>query len=176
MKELINKMQKLGIRCVTLDKNSGKVLLDENGDLSYNKGLLYYSQTNYAFENAFTKLGKYEDKLLQWKDIVSSKFSTRLIYHNDDGNERTESIAKWVWKSDITDSGISVKDEFVIEGNINQLREFNSYANKHFRYCHGCYYKYDNEELKEWMEIFQTFNLYKAYDSFSEYYHNSIVD
>lgn len=54
MKELINKMQKLGIRCVTLDKNSGKVLLDENGDLSYNKGLLYYSQTNYAFEDAFT--------------------------------------------------------------------------------------------------------------------------
>ena len=26
------------------------------------------------------------------------------------------------------------------------------------------------------MEIFQTFNLYKAYDSFAEYYHNSIVD
>lgn len=49
MKELINKMQKLGIRCVTLDKNSGKVLLDENGDLSYNKGLLYYSQTNNEF-------------------------------------------------------------------------------------------------------------------------------
>ena len=133
MKELIDKMQKLGIKCVTLDENLGKVLLDDNNNLSYNKGFRYYIQTNYAFEDAFTKLGKYEDKLLQWKDIVPSKFSTRLIYHNDDGNERTESIAKWIWKSDITDSGISVKDEFVIEGNINQLREFKSYANNHMR-------------------------------------------
>lgn len=177
MENLIEKMQKFSVKSIMLNENLGKVLVDENGNLSYEKGhCRYYTQPMYAYEAAFTQLSKYEDKLLKWKEIVPMKFSTSLIYHNDDNEERKESLQKWSWKSDITDSGISIKDDLIIEGNINQLRKFLSYANNHMRYCHGCYYKYENEEIKEWMDVFRTFGLYEAYDSFAEYYHNAIVD
>jgi hypothetical protein len=176
MKELIEKMQNLDIKSIALDRGLGTVFIDKNGNLSYESGLHYYVHPRYAFEDALKKLDIYENKLLNWKKIVPIKFSTSLIYHNDDNNERKESLQKWCWKSDITDSGISVKEDFLIEGNINQLRKFYSYANNHMRYCNGCYYRYENEEVKEWMDIFRTFGLYEAYDSFEEYYHNSIVD
>lgn len=167
-------MQKLDVKSIALDNGLGKVNL-ENDHLTYDGGFRVYRYTSCAFRDALIKLNEYEDKLLKWKEVVPIRFSTSLIYHNDDNTEREESMSKWSWKSDITDSGISVKEN-VIEGNIDQLRKFNSYANNHMRYCNGCWYKYGNEEVEEWMKIFRIFGLYKAYDSFAEYYHNSIVD
>lgn len=177
MNELIEKMQKLNVKSVMLDKCLGKVFIDNEGNLSYKGGFRIYKQPIYAYQDALEKLNANEIKLDKWQDVVMKKFATKLVYHNDDKTEKVEdSLRKWSWKSDITDSGVNVSEDFVIEGNINQLRKFESYANNHMRYCNGCWYRYNNEELTEWMRIFSEFGLYDAYDSFDEYYHNSIVD
>lgn len=174
--ELIENMQRLNVKSIMLDNGLGKVTLEKD-HLAYDGGFRVYRYPADAFKEALNKLTANKDKLGKWQEIVTKKFTTNLIYHNDDNTEcREDSLRKWSWKSDITDSGISVSEDFVIEGNINQLRKFHSYANNHMRYCNGCWYKYDNDEVTEWMKVFREFGLYEAYDSFSEYYHNSIVD
>ena len=172
-------MQQLGITQVRVGKSGqalGAIKLKE-GNLRYEKGFRYYKDSNYAFEDALKNLNENKETLNGWKDVAAKEFQTYVIYHNDDNKERIEQ--NWCWTSDITDSKVRIENDEVgmlLTGNLNQLRKFKSYANNHMRYCNGCWYDYSNWEVKRWLELFNDFGLFEAYDSFSEYYHNSIVD
>lgn len=176
---LLNEMQQLGITKVRVGKKGqalGNIKLKE-GKLLYEKGFRYYFNPDDAFADALKNLNDSKETLKGWKDAAAKEFQTHLLYHNDDNKERIEQ--SWLWTSDITDSKVRTeKDEagLLLTGNINQLRQFKSYANNHMRYCHGCYYDYTNDEVRQWIELFYDFCLFEAYDSFGEYYHNAIVD
>lgn len=172
-------MQQLGVTQVRVGKSGqalGKIKLSD-GKLHYEKGFRYYTDPNHAFEDALKNLNEHKETLKDWKDVAAKEFQTYVIYHNDDNKERIEQ--NWCWTSDITDSKVRIENDEVgmlLTGNLNQLRKFKSYANNHMRYCNGCWYDYSNWEVKRWLELFNDFGLFEAYDSFSEYYHNSIVD
>lgn len=176
---LLNEMQQLGVTQVRVGKSGqalGKIKLAD-GKLQYEKGFRYYKDPTYAFEDALKNLNENKETLKGWKEAAAKEFQTYVIYHNDDNKERTEQ--NWCWTSDITDSKVRTENDEVgmlLTGNLNQLRKFKSYANNHMRYCNGCWYDYSNWEVKRWLELFNDFGLFEAYDSFSEYYHNSIVD
>lgn len=182
-------------------KNLGVIQI--NGDkLSYKGGSWKYNDgwEHLAYTNAIRKFNEDIDKIEKWREIAAKVFETGLLDVTSDYSRQgaSETIVKaWCcYPSDLTDSGVEAigglvynpngrygmpaldlgGGKLVLRGNINQLRKFLSYANNHYRYCNGCSYKYENEELKEWMDFFRSYDLYAAYDSFSEYYHNAIVD
>lgn len=162
-------------------------IIDENRDLGivtstmqYKGGSrVYKKEYEYlAFEKAIAKVNADMEQIKQWKNVSRQSFRTKLIYKSKE-SEHVE--RKYIWQSDISDSGVEVEQDdvdgaMVLVGNINVLRKFLSYANNHWRYCYDTKYLYDNEELVRLMQLFRDYDLYAAYDDFMEYYHNGIVD
>lgn len=147
-------------------------------DMKYKGGSWKYTYEDTAFKQAFHCVNCDMEKFKSISDIAKMAFRTKLMYKS---KESYYAVKSYCYDSDIRDSGVKVfKDELenclVFVGNINQLRKFLSYAKNHWRYCNGTTYEYSNEDLVEWMDFFSRYGLYETYDSFAEYYHNSIVD
>lgn len=180
--ELIYVMQFYAIGKVELtyeQKRLGHVTLT-NGNLKYVRdGYWRYNNDLSAFNRAIQQLNADMEHIKDWRNIAAKKFSTLLIYKGNSG-ESFEKKKSYFYNSDIRDSKVTATEDddkrLVVEGTIDQLRKFLSYANNHLRYCNGCSYKYSDEELNEWMELFDKYGLYEKYNSFDEYYHGGIVD
>ena len=176
-RELSENMAKYGVSCVKIG-NCGKVIL-ENGVLSYDhkESFRYYTDERYAYEAALAKVKRDAERLSKWKESASKVFSTGIAFAPWSGKRKPEA-SDWVWKSDIVDSGVATSagsEGIVFSGNVNQLRKFKSYAVNHARYLEGTYV-FTNEEVENLLSLFYDYGLFEAYDSFSEYYHNGIVD
>lgn len=180
--ELIYVMQFYSIGKVELtdgQKQLGHVTLTD-GNLKYVRdGQWKYNKDLYAFNRAMEQLNADMERIKDWRNIAAKKFSTLLIYKGNSG-ESFEKKKSYLYNNDIRDSKVTATEDdekrLVIEGTIDQLRKFLSYANNHLRYCNGCSYKYSDEELNKWMKLFYRYGLYEKYDSFDEYYHGGIVD
>ena len=187
--ELIYVMQFYGVKQVPVrevgsKRNLGVVKLDggklvyEGGDWKYNDNGIHL-----AYSNAIRKFNEDIDKIEKWREIAKQVFETPIAEKVDKSWTNEHSVSEcrggWMYESDIIDSGVElVKDgsKFKVRGTLDQLRKFLSYAKNHLRYCNGETYVYTDEEVVSWMEFFRLYDLYKAYNSFSEYYHGGIVD
>lgn len=192
--ELEYMMRFLGIKEINLENRCGKIILTSDKlEYDHSNSTRYYTNDYFALKAAMNELGKDVEKIREFLKIKDNIFNAALMRKENDG---TKPVKLWVYLSDIKDSGVEViagkhhnpetrfgmpmvdkgGDVLVLRGNINQLRKFLSYANNHLRYINGSCYVYENEELTEMMRIFKKYGLYESYDSFCEYYHNSIVD
>ena len=159
--------------------NDNKRLGIINSNLCYERSEYWSYKSGYehlAFADAIRKVNEDMENIKTWREKSKKIYETRLVYCG-----KTKSIENgYCWTSDIKDSGVGVKKDadgyLVFFGNINSLRKFLSYAKNHWRYCYNSDYKYENAELCELMQLFSDYGIYAPYDSFSEYYHNSIVD
>lgn len=183
-------------------KNLGVIYINKGGELSYKGGNWSYNEgyEHLAFDNAIRKFNEDIDKIKSWREIAKREFETDLAQKTEKGWKPEENgisaVKAWVYLSDIKDSGVEVVggeyynentpygmpmvdkggDALRVRGTLDKLRKFLSYAVNHLRYCNGETYVYTDEEVVNWMKFFKEYDLYAAYDSFSEYYHNGIVD
>lgn len=178
MKELIEIMEKYGINSVRLPQNCGNVILKNNSlEYDYKYALRYYREKTYAYKVAYDFIVSKIEDIVFFKNNVNNVFESTM-YHTDFDNKTYNHIVEkfTTYISDIRDSGVQIKNNNVVVGNINQLRKFSSYTNNHYRYCR-CGDSYTNEDVKRMLEIGNIFDgLFQPYNSFDEYYHNSIVD
>lgn len=179
MVELIDKMKQYGINKIILDGNCGSVIL--NGDkleYDYRYALRYYTYTNRAFEVAYDRLIKHITDIEDFMRNKGKIYETTMFHKEYDSDmiKYNRVVTKFTYQSDIVDSGVTIKDTNVVVGNINQLRKFKVYTNNHNRYCRCCEI-YMNEKVEQLLALGGIFiGLFENYDSFMEYYHNSIVD
>ena len=134
-------------------------------------------KTSFAFDLAWRVINENENDI---RDFIknANTILESTMYHTDfDDPKYNRIIDKFTsYPSDIKDSGVTIKDNNIVCGNINQLRKFLTYTNNHNRYCR-CSDKYMNEYVNKLLGIGGMFEgLFEKYDSFDEYYHNAIVD
>jgi hypothetical protein len=179
MKEdLKAKMERYGIEGIKLSNDCGKVVL-KDGVLSYERrySARYYINEEYAYIVALNELNEREGDIELFLSSKDKIYESRMCHIEYDNKEYNHVVDKFsIYKSDIEDSGVVIKDNNIVVGNINQLRKFKSYTNNHYRYCRCCD-NYENEEVERLLKIGAKFEgLFEKYDSFMEYYHNAIVD
>ena len=204
--ELLYMMQFYGIKQVPVIetnpyyKDLGVIYINKGGELSYKKGNWSYTYEQFAFGNAIRRFNEDLDKIKEWREIAKREFETDLAQKTEKGWKPEENgisaVKAWVYLSDIKDSGVEVVggkyyneesrygmpmvdkggDALRVRGTLDKLRKFLSYAVNHLRYCNGETYVYTDEEVINWMKFFREYDLYAAYNSFDEYYHNATVD
>lgn len=181
--ELKDKMVSLNVKKVELGERSkmdycGYICFNKNGELEYNHKYSshYYPKDEFAYDKAMYILLENEKSIITCRENMNKVFSTQVKYIDYDNEKynHIEDMSKYTWNSDIKDAGVSIKDNCVV-GTIDELRKFSSLSNNHWRYCRAAY-RYENEQVVELMSIASKFDLYMPYDSFTEYYHNGIVD
>lgn len=178
--ELAYIMKFYGIEYVPIINVEGKRLGRITNEMVYDtSNSLYHYIKEYehlAFRDAINVINNDMPKLEMWREKAKQIFTTKLVYK---GNTETTIKKSYLWNSDIEKTHLKVEKnedgELVFSGNINDLKNFKSYANDHLRYCNGCRYTFENEEVNELIDLFNKYGLAPKGDSY-EWWHVGIVD
>ena len=163
------------VEIVDRGHDMGKVTQEmkyESGSWKYNKGFEYL-----AFRKACEQIMEDYDEILTWKEISKKVFTTRLL--SGEWEKEKNPVSGYCWKSDAEKCHIKMSNDdegnLLLQGRINDLDNFVSYANDHMRYVRDRYYL-ENEDVLRYIKLFKRYGLKNADDDGYEWWRIGIVD
>ena len=156
-------------------KNMGKVTQEmkyEPGFYSYKSGYV-----GLAFDIACKTLMQDYERLHEWKEASKKTYVTRLLYGTYKGEKKAET--GYCWKNDFEKCHIAVSKDvngcLLLDGRVNDLKNFRSYANDHMKYCQEGYYL-ESADVNGLIELSDRYGLKNAGDDGYEWWRVGIVD
>ncbi len=176
--ELRYMMQFLGIPYVRI-MDGGNDMGKVTRDMKYEPGFYRYKSgyVGLAFDIASRRLSQDYELLQEWKEESKKTYITRLLYGTYKGEKKAET--GYCWKSDFEKCHIAVSKDvngcLLLQGRVNDLKNFCSYANDHMKYCQEGYYL-ESVDVNALIELSDRYGLKNAGDDDYDPYRIGIVD
>ena len=176
--ELKYMMDFLNIQYVRIT-DDGRDLGKVTNDMKYEGGArVYKKEYEYlAYKKACEHLSNDYEEIKVWREISKKVFVTRLLVGEWDKEKKPETW--YCWTDDAEKCHIRMsKDEngkVLLQGRINDLKNFKSYANDHMIYVR-IRYSLESEEVNHYIELFNRYGLRNADDDGYEWWRVGIVD